>query len=265
MKTLVPLAEHGVFARRLADDKFDPVELVAVCTCGTKLSRRAPRGLALCDGCLSQSAREERRRAATRAIPERYRWADLERPLVPPGGEAVVVSEEARTCAAIWLRGQKRTLTLAAKAGVSKSTSGAGKSSLAAAVARAAIDAGEAPVWVHAIELSPMRDRPRAEAAYHRIVRARLAVIDGLGKELGTAGEGRGEGVAAQRIELTVALIQELHAIGAEGPRVVWTVDLSGAEISSVYGGDALRRLIDPSTAECIVLQRHSEFEGGGF
>lgn len=241
------------------------VQLVGACPCGGKLARPAPAALALCPSCLSREAEVERRRVLLERIPERYRWADLSRPLVPPGGVEPVVPDAARERAAAWLRGRKRVLTIAAKTGVSKSTSGAGKSSLAGAVARGAIEAGEAPVWVHAIELSPMRDRARAEAAYQRIVRARFAVVDGLGKELGTAGEGRGEGVAAQRVELTSALMQELHARGNEGPRIVWTVDLTGAEVESVYDGAALRRLIDPSIAECIVLQRLSKFEGGGF
>ncbi len=187
------------------------------------------------------------------AIPKKYRWARLDRPIVPPdwGRRVPLVSEAHRERAALWANGlgngPKLNLLIACEHD-GKSQTGTGKTSLAAAVARFVSERTGLPItWVHAADLRGDReDKGAAVAAWQRLLSAPLSVLDGLGKELGGAQDVRGWQPAriAPIIDYSIKMYER-----AEGIRIV-TRDLPERTMIETHGADFVRRFgwIDPAT-----------------
>ncbi len=187
------------------------------------------------------------------AIPKKYRWARLDRPLVPPdwGRRVPLVSEAHRERAALWAQGlgdgpKPQLLIACERGGVSQT--GTGKTSLAAAVARAvSVRTGLPITWVHASELrGDQEDKGAAVAAWKRLLNAPLSVLDGLGKETGGAQDVRGWLPAriAPIIDYSIKMYER-----ADGIRIV-TRDLPERTMTETHGADFVRRFgwISPAT-----------------
>lgn len=181
----------------------------------------------------------------TSAIPERYRWASLDRPIRPPDWtrDAPLIPESARVRAIDWCAGkfprtQNRLAIISEHEG--KSETGTGKSSLAAAVGRRISMERRLPImWVHASELrGDHADKSEVERLVDRMVAAPLLVLDGIGAELGGATSSKGWQ------EARIAPMREWAARMYEGSKIVIsTRDLSTAQLVASHGADFVRRI----------------------
>jgi hypothetical protein len=193
-------------------------------------------------------------------IPEKFRWARLEAPLVPPGTSRAIVSDVARAAAAEWLESGRQVLMIAGQPlRDGACPTGVGKSSLAGAVAAGAIGRGVRVVWVRAAELGPMYpDMHREILDGIARLRAGLVIVDGLGKEFALAKQD--SGVITQRIPA----MQELIALVYERPstRFALTSDITGKMLHDVYGGDAVRRIAKAPNATLILLENGEDEKG---
>jgi KaiC/GvpD/RAD55 family RecA-like ATPase len=132
---------------------------------------------------------------------------------------------------------------------------GAGKTTLAAAVALALLELGHGVAWVACRDLDPTHpDQERARAALRRAETAKVVVFDGLGKELGGASQDSGPGVAAQRKQWVMRLVPE--ADESEGRRFIFTVDSTSGPLQDAYGADFFRRIARNPRAAVIRLRR---------
>lgn len=209
----------------------------------------------LCDLCVQW--RSDRREHLRSAIPADFRWADLSRPLIPPGMDSVVVMEEGRRQALEWIASDAPLLTIVG------SKTGSGKTTLAAAVANALIDAGSEPAWIRADLLNPEHpNQEDATSAFRAATRKKTAIIDGIGKEAGTAAAG--SGVAAMRQPWVADIINGLHSI--DGRRVVLTIDHDRQQLEAFYGASAVRRIVTRTNrVHVIALQRVSVIKPAEF
>jgi len=179
-------------------------------------------------------------------IPARYRWARLDIPIYPPDArtsDPPLIPEKARLRALGWamgkLDGPKNALTIACEQN-GGSVTGAGKSSLAAAVARYVAELrGLSVAWVHASELrGDQDDRDVPAAALRKLVRAPLSVLDGLGKELGGSQDVRGWQPARMATMMEYARLMYERDNGIR----ITTIDLAGKTLADAYGADFVRR-----------------------
>jgi hypothetical protein len=240
------------------DVELAPVPPVARCACGARMfGRERERGR--CDLCADPSACSPLRAR----VPEVFRWADLEAPLVPPDSEAPVVLEDGRLAARSWLDSGQRLLTIVAEVEgrddkgkrLMIAQTGAGKTTLAAGVANAWAARGLDFEWISCRDLNPQHGQPeRAHEALRRATRAKQLIFDGLGKELGGAGEDAAPGVAVQRKLWMGNLIEELHE--ATGRTCVFTLDLTSSTLQEAYGSNAFRRLARNPHGTVIRLRR---------
>lgn len=221
---------------------------------------------AKCSKCFARLAGDERARGVCitcaspgsvtdpyGAIPTRFRWAQLDAPLTPPGSSVEIGTWTLREAAFEWIRSTTQVLMVhGSKLEDGTAPTGVGKTSFAAAVARACVAAGWRILWVRAAELGPVyedRHRPILDSVAH-IGRA-VVVVDGLGKEL--AGAKIDSGVITQRLPA----MQELIALTYELPktRFIFTSDVTGQMLKSAYGADAVRRIVKAPNAVAIELR----------
>jgi len=259
----------GSLAAALGDGVAAPagLELVGNCVCGASLPRPKPRSLAICAGCVAVEAVTERKSVLLERIPERYRWASLDRPMVPPGGTAPVVLEEGRLAACAWiLSTAQRILTVTAEV-LNPSTdkleaqTGAGKSTLLGGVARAAAELGVDIEWVPARLLDPTHpDQEQAQDARRRAYRASLLILDGLGKELGGASDAAGPGVAAQRKKWMLDFLHDFHE-GRAAKRMAIGVEVPARALIAAYGQDSFRRIAREKDVTVIRLRRQDAYD----
>lgn len=179
------------------------------------------------------------------SIPSRYRWARLEQPIVPPGWDRPhpLISDRHRLRVLSWANGEldgpRRAITITAERN-NESVTGAGKSSLAAAIARHVAERlGLSITWIHASDLRGDHDDPKVPRdALRRLLRADLSVLDGVGKELGGAQDVKGWQPAR------TPLLMEYAARMYENDRGIriTTLDLPGQALAGIYGADLVRR-----------------------
>jgi hypothetical protein len=229
------------------------------CACGARLVLSHERERGACDACASPPALSP---LAAR-VPALFRWASLEAPLIPPGSAAPAVLEEGRLAARAWLDSGQRLLTITAEVpgerpGVMVAQTGAGKTTLAAAVGNAWAARGLEFEWVSCRDLNPQHGIPeRAQDTLRRATRAKRVIFDGLGKELAGASEDAAPGVAVQRKLWMSALIEELHE--QTDRTYVFTVDLTSSMLNAAHGSNAFRRLARNPHGTVIRLQRTSD------
>ena len=178
-------------------------------------------------------------------IPGKYRWARLEQPIIPPAWDKPhpLISDRHRLRALSWANGEldgpKNAITITAERN-GESVTGAGKSSLAAAIARHVAERlGLSITWVLASDLRGDHDDPRVPRdALRRLLRADLSVLDGVGKELGGAQDVKGWQPAR------TPLLMEYAARMYENDRGIriTTLDLPGQALAGIYGADLVRR-----------------------
>jgi hypothetical protein len=250
------LASAGAVLGALGE--LEPAPALPRCTCGARLVLSHERERGTCDGCASGGLRAERARELLERIPAPFRWADLDRPLVPPAAAAPVVLEEGRLAARAWLTSGIPLLTIVAEVqehGRWVAQTGAGKTTLAAAVARALIGTGEAVEWVACRDLDPTHpNQERARVALRKAETGRAVVLDGLGKELGGSSDAAGPGVAAQRKAWMMRLIHDIHEDTKR--RIICTVELTSGPLQDAYGSDFFRRIARSPRATVIRLRR---------
>lgn len=178
-------------------------------------------------------------------IPSRYKWARLEQPIRPPGwtNELPLIPEKARLRVLAWANGEhpgpKNALTIVCER-ENKSITGSGKTALASAAAHyVAARRGLSVTWIHASTLrADQEDAHAATNARRRLLRARLSVLDGLGKELGGSQSVKGW-QPARMVEMAEYAGQMYDQ--DDGIRIT-TFDLAKLELSDVYGADLIRR-----------------------
>ena len=248
-RALAPAA--AVLARLSSDDAAQPG---ACSACGDRLfGNHRERGR--CEACANPPAP-----AWSLAIPERYRWAQLDAPLIPPGETRMVVPEAARLRALAWARGEgegpKNAITIGCvrwakdEAGNQVmgaggkpqlvSPTGSGKTTLAAAIARYCAEHRRLPLtWVHAGEMRGDYDPPETPKERMRaLLRAPLSVLDGLGKEL--AGAENVPGWLPARMTIMQDYAAKMYDRN-NGIRIV-TLDLPREALAGAYGADLVRR-----------------------
>jgi hypothetical protein len=236
-----------------------PVPPPRCVSCGGRLFG-AERECGTCGTCAAGGSAADRRRELLERIPAPFRWASLGAPLIPPGGLSPVVLEEGRLAARAWVDSDTSLLTIVAeqpgaRAGEMAAQTGAGKTTLAAAVARALIERGLSVEWVACRDLDPTHPDPeRARRALRRAETGRVVVLDGLGKELGGASGDAGPGVAAQRKVWMMRLIHDIHEDTRR--RVIATVEVTSGPLQDAYGSDFFRRLARSPRATVIRLRR---------
>lgn len=204
------------------------------------------RASGVCRACSEGSAEIKASRRGV--IPERYRWARLDAPLCPPSWPAgeVVIRDPDRARAAAWVASSGRILTIGGR-------SRAGKTVLLGAVANAWLEAGHEVTWIHASALrADQADKAAAERVLDQIRRASHLCLDGIGKELGNAGGGHGDGVAIQRLPLMQAAFEVINS--RESGRFALVVELTREQIEGAYGIDTLTRIADARNATVIAL-----------
>lgn len=187
------------------------------------------------------------------AIPARFRWAQLDAPLIPPGSSAEIGSRALHELAFEWIRSTTQVLMIhGSKLEDGTAPTGVGKTSFAAAVARACVAVGWRIIWVRAAELGPVyEDRHRPILDSIAGIGRAVVVVDGLGKEL--AGAKLDSGVITQRLPA----MQELIALTYELPktRFIFTSDVTGQMLKNAYGADAVRRIVKAPNAMAIELR----------
>lgn len=237
------------------------------CRCDARLhGHERERGT--CDACAGGGWRGQRAQELLERIPEPFRWANLEAPLIPPGETSPVVIEEGREEARAWVSGSLPLLVIVAEVQAHDkrwyAQTGAGKTTLAAAVARALIEGGTSVAWVGARHLDPTHPDPeRARAALRSLETSPAVVLDGLGKELGGASEEVAPGVAAQRKVWVGRWIQDMHEDTKR--RAIVTIDVTSSALIGAYGNDAFRRLARSPRAQVIRLRRTSAIDCARF
>lgn len=214
------------------------------------LEREKTRGT--CDDCASGGLRRVRDDGLLERIPVKFRWASFDKPMIPPGAATEIVTEDQRMGALLWLASDVQVLMVAGVELPNGTTpTGVGKSSLAAALARAAVGEHWRIHWVRAAELGPMYpDRHRTIIDMVEAAGRSIVIVDGLGKELALAKVD--SGVLTQR----VPAMQELIALVYERPktRFIFTSDITGKLMDDAYGSDAVRRIAKKPNAALIML-----------
>ena len=210
-----------------------PPEGVYLCTGGCGRTVVRPGCCPDCGAVREEGARRARIRARiAREIPERFRWATLDHPLL---GERIT-GAEGKACRLRAVEPRSRVVLLG--------EAGSGKTTLACAWLRACIEADPAARhrYIAAHDLAApgyVEGVSRLELA----LSAEALVLDDLGAEL--AGAGAGTGVAAQRIEAVVRLVR-VRADRDLGMVVTTTHDAQG--IAGIYGDGVARRLFEGAT-----------------
>jgi hypothetical protein len=210
------------------------------CSCGARLVLSHEAGRGACDACASGGLRAERARELLERIPAPFRWADLDRPLIP--APALVVSEEGRGGALAWRTSGASVLSVVG------AETGSGKTTLVGAVAHGWAAQGLDFLWLHASELD--WSRPDAEQNLRRALRSRRLVLDGIGQNLG--GAVPGSGLAAQRAPGVIHLVTALYE--HRGPEfVAITVDLTRQQLEESHGAGVARRIASRSDRVHVV------------
>lgn len=187
------------------------------------------------------------------SIPAKFRWARLDAPLIPPGSSVEIGSRALRDTAFEWIRSATQVLMVhGSKLEDGTAPTGVGKTSFAAAVARACVDAGWRVLWVRAAELGPVYEDRHRKILDSVVGTGRaVVVVDGLGKEL--AGAKLDSGIITQRLPA----MQELIALTYEltKTRFIFTSDVTGKMLKDAYGADAVRRIVKAPNATAIELR----------
>lgn len=170
-------------------------------------------------------------RAALRTIPERYRWADREHPLLEQRVKLPNVRREIGRILAV----EQPVVTLVG-------TAGAGKSSLAAALMRASGDVLRAAMWASGDELAETSYGEATELA-RRAVRLDLLVIDELRDPVTPGKRAALAGVILRRHERTTA-------------RTIVTTGMASEQIAEAFGEGVKRRLAAADCAHVVPLNR---------
>lgn len=211
------------------------------CGCGARLwGEERERGT--CGTCREGGPAAHRRRELVARIPETFRWARLDAPLVPPGKSALVVSEAGRGAALAWRSSDATVLSVVG------ADTGTGKTTLVGAVARAWSDDGLDFVWMHASELD--WSRPDAEENLRRALRAKRLVLDGIGQNLG--GALPNSGLASMRSPGVIHFVTALYE--RRGPDLVaLTIDLTREQLTDSHGAGVVRRIASRSNRVHVV------------
>lgn len=160
-----------------------------------------------------------------------------------------------------WLNGlrggpMKRTLSIFGHVEAGSSSTGAGKSTLAACVAASAAENGQRIRWVHATDLVD-DDVQRARFSMDAIRATPFVVIDGLGKEFGnTKHLDSYESDKARAVMVRVFT----HIHQSKGQRFVLTFDMPVDVLwKDAYDAGLMRRVMNEDFADVITLRRNGK------
>lgn len=227
--------------------------------CGKEIGGVDPgsAGPSACEACAFSAARVERIAREVEKIPAGFEWSNLDDLPTPPGSTVPICDDAARNRCCAWIKSETQCLYIAGRpvvvGGRDVVPTGVGKSSLAVAVARAAAEQGWRLLWIRAAELGPVYDRNDHKAILEKVLSfgRGIVFVDGLGKELALAQVG--SGVITQRVPAMQELIALVYELRTK-TRFVFTVDMLGETVESVYGADAFRRIAEPPNAWRVVL-----------
>jgi hypothetical protein len=213
-------------------------------------------GPSACSRCAVVEAQRARVNREVEKLPEKFRWARLDAPMVPPDGTLAILSAATQRECLAWLESATQCLFIMGRpvvvGAVARAPTGVGKTSLASAAGRAAAEVGLPILWVRAAELGPTYRMDHHEKIRDAIesIGAGLVVLDGLGKELANAQIG--SGVITQRVPAMQEIIARIYELTKT--RFVITCDTTGNALEDAYGLDAARRIAEPPNAKRIIL-----------
>jgi DNA replication protein DnaC len=196
----------------------------------------------LCDACGAaddalRAAEAIAKRCASAGIPERFRWAT--------GLDCPELRSRVARPAAIEAVRQLDTSVSAVLYG----PAGCGKTSLAVALLRDRLAAGQSARFVAARTLRPVDTDRLDRDVIHRAVTARVLVLDDVGAEM--AGAQSGGHLAALRSEGVRHVIETRHDRGL--PTLI-TTGFDSKALGELYGSGVARRLYeDAKRAEQII------------